>query len=110
MKLLLDENAYFCHKLDSTMQASATLNPYWLLLKDLSASEKLSLIELLVKSLQISPSANSSKKPPRNGQKQKASEQEKMIQYILSYQNAQPSFGDAAAWQQREREDREMPR
>ena len=91
------------------MQASVTLNPYWLLLKDLSASEKLSLIELLVKSLQMPPSANGSKKSPRNGQKQKPSEREKMIQYILSYQNAHPSFGDAAEWQRREREDRTLP-
>lgn len=92
------------------MQVPATLNPYWLLLKDLSASEKLSLIELLVKSLQISPSANSEKKPSRSDQKQRPSEREKMIEYILSYQNAHPSFGDAAAWQRQDREDREMPR
>ncbi len=38
------------------MQVSAQLKPYWLLLKDLSAEEKLSLIELLVKSLQGSAS------------------------------------------------------
>lgn len=92
------------------MPSSANLNPYWLLLKDLSADEKLSLIELLVKSLQISPSQKASEKQPRNDQKQKSSEREKMIQYILSYQNAQPSFGDATEWQRREREDREMPR
>ncbi len=33
------------------MQIPANLNPYWLLLKDLSSAEKLSLIELLVKSI-----------------------------------------------------------
>lgn len=92
------------------MPSSANLNPYWVLLKDLSADEKLSLIELLVKSLQVSPSPKAGKKQPRNGQKQESSEREKMIQYILSYQNAQPSFGDAAEWQRREREEREMPR
>ncbi len=92
------------------MQPSAHLNSYWLLLKDLSAEEKLSLIELVVKSLQVSPSPTASKKQPIKGKKQAPSEREKMIQYILSYQNTQPSFGDAAAWQHREREDREMPR
>jgi len=34
------------------MQKAPNLNPYWLLLKDLSLEEKLSLIELLVKSIQ----------------------------------------------------------
>ncbi len=34
------------------MDFSSNLNAYWLLLKDLNANEKLSLIELLVKSLQ----------------------------------------------------------
>ncbi|MFN0034378.1 MAG: hypothetical protein ACKVUS_04875 [Saprospiraceae bacterium] len=47
------------------MQVSVTLNPYWLLLKDLSANEKLSLIELLVKSLQAAPPAPKSNKPRR---------------------------------------------
>lgn len=51
------------------MQVSATLNPYWLLLKDLSANEKLSLIELLVKSLQSAPSAPQSKPPSRQTNK-----------------------------------------
>ncbi len=34
------------------MLKSPVLNPYWILLKDLSIEEKLSLIELLVKSIQ----------------------------------------------------------
>jgi hypothetical protein len=34
---------------------------------------------------------------------------QKMIDYILSYQNDTPSFGDAAEWQRRERADRELP-
>jgi hypothetical protein len=46
------------------MQASATLNPYWLLLRDLSAEEKLSLIELLVQSLQAAPQPALKSKPP----------------------------------------------
>jgi hypothetical protein len=45
------------------MQVSATLNPYWLLLRDLSTEEKLSLIELLVKSLQATSPAPKSNKP-----------------------------------------------
>lgn len=36
-------------------------------------------------------------------------ERQKMIDYILSYQNDSPSFGDAAEWQQAERADRELP-
>lgn len=44
------------------MGASINLNPYWLLLKDLNAEEKLSLIELLVKSLQTSPTSSKGKK------------------------------------------------
>lgn len=92
------------------MQSSPNLNSYWLLLKDLSAEEKLSLIELLVKSLQVLPIQAGGNKQHRNEQKQKPGEREKMIQYILSYQNTQPSFGDAAEWQRREREEREMPR
>ena len=47
------------------MPSSANLNPYWLLLKDLSAEEKLSLIELLVKSLQIAQPAPKSNQPRR---------------------------------------------
>lgn len=33
------------------MQIPANINPYWLLIKDLNAADKLSLIELLVKSV-----------------------------------------------------------
>jgi len=36
------------------MQIPANLSPYWLLLKDLDTKEKLSLIEMLVKSIQTS--------------------------------------------------------
>jgi len=36
-------------------------------------------------------------------------DRKKMIDYILSYQNDNPSFGDAAEWQQVERADRELP-
>ena len=45
------------------MQSSPNLNSYWLLLKDLSAEEKLSLIELLVKSLQATRPAQKAKQP-----------------------------------------------
>jgi len=92
------------------MQVSAQLNPYWLLLKDLSAEEKLSLIELLVKSLQGSATSKNNLEKPQRNKKNAPTEREQMIQYMLSYQNAQPSIGDAAAWQRQEREDREMPR
>ena len=40
---------------------------------------------------------------------QKPDERQKMIDYILNYQNDTPSFGDAAEWQRRERADRELP-
>lgn len=52
------------------MGASLNLNPYWLLLKDLNAEEKLSLIELLVKSLQSSqpsPKGKKNRRSPVNG-------------------------------------------
>jgi len=39
------------------MQVSANLNPYWLLLKDLSMEQKLSLIELLVQSVRSAAAA-----------------------------------------------------
>jgi len=35
----------------------------------------------------------------KNIQTKPAKEQQKMIDYILSYQNDSPSFGDAADWQ-----------
>ena len=37
---------------------------------------------------------------------QKPDERQKMIDYILNYQNDTPSFGDAAEWQRNERADR----
>lgn len=40
---------------------------------------------------------------------QQPDERQKMIDYILSYQNDKPSFGDAAEWQSRERSDRNLP-
>ena len=40
---------------------------------------------------------------------QQPDERQKMIDYILTYQNDTPSFGDAAEWQRRERADREIP-
>ena len=40
---------------------------------------------------------------------QKPDERQKMIDYILSYQNDKPSFGDAAEWQNLERSDRNLP-
>jgi hypothetical protein len=40
---------------------------------------------------------------------QKPDERQKMIDYILAYQNDTPSFGDAAEWQRHERADRELP-
>jgi hypothetical protein len=36
-------------------------------------------------------------------------ERQKMIDYILNYQNDTPSFGDAAEWQRLERADRDLP-
>jgi hypothetical protein len=45
------------------MTTSPQLNTYWQLLKDLSAEEKLSLIELLVKSLQLPERVVKTKKP-----------------------------------------------
>jgi len=51
------------------MQLSAHLNSYWLQLKDLSTEEKRSLIELLVKSLQVTASAPKSNKPRRSSAK-----------------------------------------
>ena len=47
------------------MVVSLNLNPYCLLLKDLNAEEKLSLIELLVKSLQTSQPSFKGKKQRR---------------------------------------------
>ena len=40
---------------------------------------------------------------------QQPDERQKMIDYIMSYQNDNPSFGDAAEWQSRERADRTLP-
>ena len=40
---------------------------------------------------------------------QKPDERQKMMDYILNYQNDKPSFGDAAEWQRRERSDRDLP-
>ena len=40
---------------------------------------------------------------------QKPDERQKMMDYILNYQNDNPSFGDAAEWQRRERADRDLP-
>jgi hypothetical protein len=46
------------------MNISSNINPYWLLLKDLSAEEKLSLIELLAKSIQGKSVIMKSQKTP----------------------------------------------
>ncbi len=40
---------------------------------------------------------------------QQPDERQKMIDYILLYQNDKPSFGDAEEWQRSERADRELP-
>jgi hypothetical protein len=40
---------------------------------------------------------------------QKPDERQKMMDYILNYQNDKPSFGDAAEWQRRERADLDLP-
>lgn len=76
------------------------------MLKDLSAEEKLSLVELLVKSIKLQQprQKNGSKASPKS-----APDREAMVAYVLSYENSSPSFGDAAEWQRREREDRELP-
>jgi hypothetical protein len=42
-------------------------------------------------------------------QEEQPDERQKMIDYILNYQNDKPCFGDAAEWQRRERADRELP-
>jgi hypothetical protein len=55
------------------MQVSATLNTHWLLLKDLSTEEKLSLIELLVKSLQGAPVTLSKANQKQRSKKSKPS-------------------------------------
>jgi hypothetical protein len=52
----------FAKKIGCNMTSSPQINAYWLLLKDLSAEEKLSLIELLVKSLQPQKLAPKTKK------------------------------------------------
>ncbi len=44
------------------MHIPTNLNAYWLLLKDLNTAEKLSLIELLVKSIKAAPPAPVRKK------------------------------------------------
>jgi hypothetical protein len=41
--------------------------------------------------------------------KNKVEDKQKMIDFILSYSNNQPSFGDALIWQNQERTDRELP-
>ena len=47
--------------------------------------------------------------PNKQVQNPPNTERQKMIDYILSYQNDSPSFGDAAEWQRAERADRELP-
>lgn len=47
--------------------------------------------------------------PPKPVQNPPATERQKMVDYILSYQNDNPSFGDAAEWQRAERAERELP-
>lgn len=47
--------------------------------------------------------------PQKQVQTQPTAERQKMIDYILSYQNDRPSFGDAAEWQNAERAERELP-
>ncbi|MFM9950831.1 MAG: hypothetical protein ACKV1O_23040 [Saprospiraceae bacterium] len=36
-------------------------------------------------------------------------DRQRMIDFILSYTNDRPSFGDAATWQNQERSERELP-
>lgn len=38
-----------------------------------------------------------------------SSERQRMVDFILSYTNDRPSFGDAVTWQQAERADRTLP-
>lgn len=88
------------------MTTSTNIDTYWHLLKNLSAEEKLSLVEMLVKSIK------SQQPQQKNGKKanlKSAPDKKEMVAYILSYENANPSFGDAAEWQRQEREDRELP-
>lgn len=89
------------------MTPPPNLSAYWRLLKDLSTEEKLSLIELLVQSLRAKPEGRS-----RKGQQQATTipaDRQAMLDYILSYTNPDPNFGDAATWQRIEREDRDLP-
>lgn len=88
------------------MTTSANLNTYWRLIKDLSVEEKLSLAELLIKSIK---SHQPQRKKSGKSSTKSASDRKEMVAYILSYENANPSVGDAAEWQRREREDRELP-
>lgn len=47
--------------------------------------------------------------PQKQAQTPTTKERQKLIDYILSYQNDRPSFGDAADWQSAERAERELP-
>ncbi|MBL7790712.1 MAG: hypothetical protein JNK77_00190 [Saprospiraceae bacterium] len=49
--------------------------------------------------IQVSPEQQSVISPDR----------QKMINYIMTYTNENPSYGDAGLWQQQERQDRELP-
>jgi hypothetical protein len=107
------------------MQISANIDAHWHVLQDLSNDDKLALVELLIKSMRepsvhtvskdrgkSSEQINISKKSSRANHiipKLDAAERDKIVQSILSYENANPSFGDAALWQQKERQDRELP-
>ena len=47
--------------------------------------------------------------PQKQAVKIAKTERQKMIDFILNFQNDRPSFGDAAEWQRTERADRELP-
>jgi hypothetical protein len=64
--------------------------------------EDLELMLQLAKRLRIPYSQ------PSNGSGSKKKNLQEAIQYILSYENENPSFGDALEWQRREREDRDL--
>ncbi len=63
--------------------------------------EDLSLLLSLAKRLHIPYSQSDAEAPATEAR-------EEAIAYILSYQNDQPSFGDAAEWQRQEREERPL--
>ena len=91
------ENTYFCKKLDFKM-------------KEITLKIKESYYVLFIQFLRSLTYVEIEKSDilPVQTPEQKPDERQKMIDYILNYQNDKPSFGDAAEWQRRERADRDL--